>query len=106
MTAKSQKPGTAESKIAKRCALRFTFVASITSLAVSIFVIGCPPVKPEPNEVQIAEPEPNKAEIVPIEQGINGKKLESGPFICVFNDDGSSQIMYIDSSENEQDKEA
>jgi hypothetical protein len=73
MTAKSQKPGTAESKIAKRCALRFTFLAFVTLLAVSIFVIGCPPVKPEPdkvptpkpepNEVQIAEPDANKVEI-------------------------------------------
>jgi len=71
--AESQKPRTAESKIAKLCALRFTFLASVTSLAVSILVIGCPPakpepdevpiLKPEPNEVQIAEPEPNKSEI-------------------------------------------
>jgi hypothetical protein len=73
MKAESQKPKTVESEITKFCALRFTFLAFVTLLAVSIFVIGCPPVKPEPdkvpspkpepNKVQITEPEPNKAKI-------------------------------------------
>ena len=63
MTAKSQKPGTAEFKIAKHCALRFTFLAFVTLLAVSIFVIGCPPVKPEPDKVTIPKPEPNEVQI-------------------------------------------
>jgi len=33
------------------------------------------------------------------------KKLSSGPFVCVFNDDGSSKIIYKSSHESEQDTE-
>jgi len=41
---------------------RFAFLPFIISLTVLIFIIGCHPVKPEPNEVEITKPEPNKVE--------------------------------------------
>jgi hypothetical protein len=63
MTAESQKARTVKSEIAKLCAFHFPFLAFVTLLAVSILVIGCPPVKPEPDEVRILKPEPNEVQI-------------------------------------------
>jgi hypothetical protein len=44
-------------------AFRFTFLVFITSLAILVFIIGCPSIRPEPDEVKVTKPELNKVEI-------------------------------------------
>ncbi len=80
--AKNKKLRTVEFEAPQFFAFRFTFLVFVTSLIVLPFIIGCPPVKPEPpklesprveplkaepNEVEIPEAEPNEVEIPDVE---------------------------------------
>jgi len=62
--AESEKLKTVEFEVPKLCAFRFTFLVFVTSLVVLIFIVGCPPVRPEPDEVGIVKPEPDEVGIV------------------------------------------
>ena len=95
--AKNKKLRTVEFEAPQFFAFRFTFLVFVTSLTILPFIIGCPPVKPEPpklesprveplkaepNEVEIAKAEPNKVEIAKAEPnevkipGVEPNKVE------------------------------